>query len=499
MEFELQRRARFWPIAALASVAFLGIGVAAPVTSLDSRLHLAPCVVGKAKLPARCGTLDVFEDRAAQSGRTIPLKLVVVAAKTPSGRAMFWNPGGPGASAVEQAPFIVDGVFAKPFVTLRDRYDLVFVDVRGTGGSAPLNCSLFTPNHAAPYFAKLWPDAPLRACRTASAKKANLDLYTTDITADDLEDVRAALKFDQVVLFGGSYGTMLYLDYLRRHPAHVESAVLEGVAPPGVLVIPLDDAQGAKLATSRVIAACASDPACHRHFPDFGAHAAALQHRFDRGPLSIRIRNLATKRLETVALSKEVFADRLRQAMYSTEGAALVPVILEHAYRGDYEPLGWLIQQITMSFGEDAMGLNLSVTCAEDIPFITEADIARTSAGTFQGDTRVRAQQHACAIWNVRPVARAFNQPVRSDAPILMISGADDPASPPDLGRAALRYLPNARQILIPHAAHEIELACADRLIVEFVRARSAKKLDTAACAASFHRPPFLTKPPPLR
>jgi pimeloyl-ACP methyl ester carboxylesterase len=215
--------------------------------------------------------------------------------------------------------------------------------------------------------------------------------------------------------------------------------------------------------------------------------------------MRIRIRNLATKKLETVSLSKEVFADRLRQAMYSTEGAALVPVILERAYGGDYEPLGWLIQQITASFGEIAIGLNLSVTCAEDIPFITDADVARTSARTFEGDARVRAQQHACAIWNVRPVSHAFLDPVRSAAPILMVSGADDPASPPQFGRAALRYLPNARQILIPNAAHEIELPCADRLIVEFVRAHSAKNLDTASCAASYRRPPFLTSPPSSR
>jgi pimeloyl-ACP methyl ester carboxylesterase len=476
-----------------------GGGNAAPATPLDPHLHLRPCVVGHAKVPARCGTFDVFEDRAAQSGRIIPLKLIVVPAKHPSGRAMFWNPGGPGASAADHAPYIVDGVFAKPFTMLRDRYDLVFVDVRGTGGSAPLKCDLFSGRTAAPAFAQLWPDAPLRACRNTAAKTANLDLYTTDVTADDLEDVRAALRADRVVLFGGSYGTMLYLDFLRRHPAHVESAVLEGVAPPGVLIIPLDDAQGAQVAMSRVTAACAAERSCHRHFPDFAAHVAALQGRFAHGPMRIRIRNLATKKFEAVSLSKEVFADRLRQAMYSTEGAALVPVILERAYRGDDEPLGWLIQQITASFADVATGLNLSVTCAEDVPFITEADVVRTSAGTFEADTRVRAQQRACAIWNVHPVSRTFLDPVRSAAPILMISGTDDPASPPQLGRAALRYLPNARQILIPNASHEIELRCADRLIVEFVRAHSAKNLDTASCAASYRRPPFLTSPPPLR
>lgn len=486
--------------ATVALVALLGAtrALAAPDTALESRLYVKPCVVGQKKTPARCGTFDVFEDRAAQSGRTIPLKLVIVPAKTPSGRAMFWNPGGPGASAVEQAPQIMDGLFAKPFRDLNDTYDLVFVDVRGTGGSAPLTCDLYPPAQPATWFAQLWPDAALRACRTALASKANLDLYTTDITADDLEDVRAALRADRVVLFGGSYGTMLYLDYIRRHPAHVESAVLEGVAPPGIYVIPRDMAHGSQFARNQIIAACAADRDCHAHFPAFAAHLAALEKRLDRRPIRMRIRNLATKRFQTVSLSKEVFADRLRQASYSSEGASVVPFIVERAFRGDYVPLGGLIQLVVQNFSSIATGLNLSMTCAEDIPFITEADVARSSAGTFMGATRVRAQQHACTIWKVRTVASAFDTPVRTGAPILMLSGTDDPASPPQFGREALRYLPNARQILIPHASHEIELPCADTLIVEFVRARSAKNLDTASCAASYHRPPFATtKLPP--
>lgn len=481
--------------AAAACIALLRASVAlsAPEPALDARLHLRPCVVGQTKTPARCGTFDAFEDRAAQSGRTIPLKLVVVPATTPSGGAVFWNPGGPGASAVEQAAPIVDGRFAKPFKALNDRYDLVFVDVRGTGGSAPLTCDLYPPEQPAPWFAQIWPDAALRGCRTALARKANLDLYTTDITADDLEDVRAALHAENVVLFGGSYGTMLYLDYIRRHPAHVESAVFEGVAPPGFYIIPRDMAQGAQVARSQIVAACAADPDCHAHFPAYAAHLAALENRLDRGPLRIRIRNRATKQLQTVSLSKEVFADRLRQLSYSSEGASVVPFIVERAYRGDDVPLGALIQLVVQNFSSIATGLNLSATCAEDVPFIAEADVASSSAGTFMGATRVRAQQRACRIWNVRSVSRDFATPVRSDKPILMLSGTDDPASPPQFGREALQYLPNARQILIPHASHEIELPCTDALIIEFVRARSAKDLDTASCAASYHRPPFAT------
>jgi pimeloyl-ACP methyl ester carboxylesterase len=91
----------------------------------------------------------------------------------------------------------------------------------------------------------------------------------------------------------------------------------------------------------------------------------------------------------------------------------------------------------------------------------------------------------------VNPVTPAFLDPVRSDAPILMISGSDDPTSPPKFAEQALPYLPAARILLIEHAAHATETACSDRLIVKFVRAGTAKGLDLAGCAGAYHRPPF--------
>ena len=133
------------------------------------------------------------------------------------------------------------------------------------------------------------------------------------------------------------------------------------------------------------------------------------------------------------------------------------------------------------------------MTCAEDIPFITEADVARDGAGTFEGDARVRAQQRACKIWNVDPVAAAFVEPVRSDAPILMISGGDDPATPPEYAREALAYLPNARIMLVPGASHDSDYPpCVYADTVAFIRAGSAADLNLNQCAATYKRPSFV-------
>lgn len=455
-------------------------------------LQTHDCVMGKTRVPSICGSLRVYEDRTAGAGRTLDIHFIVLKAMYRTGRAVFWNPGGPGASATDAAPFLADGDGEVYLSKLRDTFDIVFVDNRGTGLSHQLRCRMYDAADPASYFLELWPHEALSACRDALSKTADLDDYTTDMAADDLDDIRAALGYDRIALSGDSGGTTFFLDYARRHPKHVASLLLEGVAPPHFLIIPLQDPPGAQLAMDRVIADCAADAACAARFPDLGDHFRALVARFDHGPIRIGVVDVATHRRVTVMLSKEVFADRLRQTMYSTDSAAYVPFVIDRAYAGDYVPLGTLIEDTTIGLDQIVpSGINLSVTCAEDVPFITEAEIAATSAGSFMGDSRVRAQQRACRIWNVKPVPASFQDPVRTSAPVLMISGADDPATPPIYSLQALKYFTNGMRVLIANASHDTEVPCMDALAERFIRESSTKHLDAAGCAGAYHRPPF--------
>ncbi len=457
-------------------------------------LKTSSCRVGESRAAAICGTLTVFEDRSAGSGRTIGIYFIDIKAKHPSQQAVVFNPGGPGVSATDLAPDFAD-VTSGALATLRDRYDILLVDNRGTGKSASQQCNFAPAAHPELYFSHAWPDAIVSACRARLAANANLSLYTTSMAADDLNDVRAALGYPKLVLYGGSYGTFFYLDYVRRHPETVESVVLEGVAPPHFYIIPLPMARGAQTAMDQLEQACSQDSTCAAHFPDFAEHFAAVVRRFDAGPVSLIIRNPATHLMQPVQLTKEVFAETVRHELYYPSGAAYMPVTIERAYHGDYTPLSEMVSEMALFFSNiEANGLNLSVTCADSIPFITEADVAAYSAGTFEGDVRVRAQQRACKTWNVIPVPASFQEPVHSNAPILMISGSDDPASPPQYGQQALAYLPNARQMLVPGASHDSDLPpCVDTIIVAFVRAQSAAGLDLDHCAAKYKRPSFVT------
>lgn len=457
-------------------------------------LSMHPCAIGAHNVQAQCGTFTVYENRAERSGRTIPLHFVLLKAEHPSGRVIAFNPGGPGVSASADAALLANGDALRELVTLRDRYDVLFLDVRGTGQSAPQQCDFLPLAHPELYFSHLWPNAIVKGCRDRLAAKANLSLYSTSAAADDLDDLRAALGYRKLALDGGSYGTRLYLAYARQHPDRVESIVLRDVAPPGFVILPLSMAGGFQSAITKLIAECKSDALCAKHYPRFASHFAAVAKRFERRAVSLVIRNDATDRLQTVQLSREVFFERLRDALYDPATAAYIPIIIEHAYAEDYTPLGQLVDQMSHSFStSQAAGLNLSVTCAEDIPFITEDAIRRTSVNTWEGDVRVRAQQRACAIWNVHPVPATFVTPVRSSAPILMISNSDDPATPPKYAREALRYLPNARLILIKGGSHLTDTPCIDKIADGFVRAGTANNLNFSACSNAYHRPPFAT------
>ncbi len=478
----------------LAAAGLVSVALTHPVSAAPALgLHLAPCTQGRIKVPAQCGTFGVYEDRGANTGRVIELSVILLKAKHPTHHDVIAEiAGGPGESATDFAGFLLDGYLGKARVSLHDSYDFLFVDDRGMGKSNPFACDFTPAGNPASYFRELFPNKLVAKCRTKSVASHDLKDYNTQNAADDLNDVRAALGYRRLILDGGSYGTFLSLVYMRRHPDSVESAVLDGVSPPHFQPLP-GEPMGAQSALDDLIGKCNSDAACKRNFPQFRDHFTAVLRRVGAG-LRVPVQNPVTKRPQMVTLSKEVFVDQVRHVLYVPIASAFLPYIIERAYRSDYAPLGNMIQTVSLGFAGDLnMGAFLSYTCADWMPFLSPADVANARAHSFAGDLRIRAQRQACATWNVPAMPRAFNDAVRSTAPVLMILGSDDPATPPQYGERALRYLPNGKAVLVKGGGHGADTACTNAIMLQFIRQRSAKGLDVDKCTATFKLPPFAT------
>jgi pimeloyl-ACP methyl ester carboxylesterase len=192
--------------------------------------------------------------------------------------------------------------------------------------------------------------------------------------------------------------------------------------------------------------------------------------------------------------SVEALAEGIRHSLYSSDGGDF-PQLVHRAASGDLSPL---IQKAVSAEIEInsmlAMGMLLSVSCAETIPYIDDQTLAHASANTFLGDLRVQEQRAACLEWPRAPVPKDVHDLVQSQVPVLLISGARDAVTPPQFGDRVAKQLPNSRHIIFPESSHGNWGFCGIKIMSDFIEKASADALDTS-CVTQQKPPKFKTGP----
>lgn len=436
-----------------------------------------PCAEQSLAKIARCGSVEVPENRALPAGRRIKLNVILFKATSPKPHhpPLFDIDGGPGLPVTKNA-----GFYATDGAAYRARREIVMIDQRGTGGSHPLAC----PELGAPEttYQPMFPADAVARCRKALESKADVTRYLTHHAVADLDSVRAALGYEQIDLFGLSYGTTVALRYLATHPARVRAAVLMGVAPPSAMP-PANHATAAERAIELLFAQCEADAACARAF----------------NPGEDIDRALAMLRGAKSQLSAEIFAEKLRSMMYQPATARHIPWIVNRAAAGDLAPF----YDATRPRGQSPFfdGMFLSVTCAEALALMDFGAATKAARATRFGDYRLRRQRQACAAWNVGKAAPDFLAPVETLAAVLLISGGLDPVTPPEWAEAVARSLPRARHLIIPASGHIFDGlsgvdTCFDPLVRKFLDTADLAALNPD-CLSTMQPPPFKTGPDP--
>jgi D-aminopeptidase len=444
-----------------------------------------PCPVPGAAEGVLCGTVEVPEDRSHRGGRLVPLHVVVVRATAPEKREdpLFILAGGPGVAATGMTRFILEEAFAP----LGRNRDVVFVDIRGTGRSNPLDCDLpGSDEQPAGYFADFMPVEAIEACRRKLEAKADLTLYNTPVIVEDLEEVRRALGYDRVNLYGTSYGTRVALEWMRRHPAALRAVVLDGVVPPS-LTMPASHAPDGEASLRAVIARCEVDPACRGAFPDLEGDLRTVVERLEKGRVTTSIPHPRTGEPVAVALGRGLFGEAVRHLLYSPARIVRLPWAIHRAAAGDFTEFARLTFQYARGVRSAlSMGLLLSVTCAEDLPYLDLAEARRRAAGTLLGSYRIDQQVEACRRWPSGEVAAEVHAPVRSDVPTLLLSGELDPVTPPRNAEEVARTLTRARRVTVPGGSHSGDTGgCLERLMSAFVESASPNALDVSCVSTT--------------
>ena len=458
-------------------------------------LSLTPCRLEHPfrmlALPAECGSYQVAENPEQPNGRKIELFVARVPAislnKAPD--PLFLIAGGPGTSAVDLYTSALSA-----FNRVRRDRDIVLVDQRGTGRSYRLDCE-FGNQDVFQRIDQVEVGPENIQCRDELSKKADLRMYTTSVAVRDLDAVRAALGYKWVNLYGNSYGTRVAQHYARRFPHATRTLILDGVVNPQTVLGPAI-AVDAERALERILSRCKADPACAKAFADPFADYHALRERLLRKPEPATVADAKTGRPIHFEFTHRHLSAVLRLASYYDAQAALLPLSLHLAmHENNFMPLANQFRVFARALSDAfAYGMHNSVACSEDTPLIDSAklDLSALNA-THMGAEAVQQLIEACREWPRGVVDEDLHAPFKSNAAVLLLSGADDPVTPPEYATIAQRAFTDSKHVIIAGHGHgQLGVPCVDRVMASFIEAGSAKNLDVS-CTQTVPPMPFFT------
>ena len=389
---------------------------------------------------------------------------------------MFVLAGGPGQSIIETFPALYAGLFR-----VHEKRDIVLVDQRGTGKSNPLRC-LDPGDESLDNEQAL---ALLKAC--PKTLDADLTSYTTDLAMQDLDQVRSALGYQSINLYGVSYGTRAALTYLKMFPDHVRSVVLDAVVDPAFVLFQ-DAAQDGQKSLDLFFSRCQKDTACASAYPNLKAEFDSILQDLDTSPADITIPHPVTGNPLKLTVTRVFFTNMVFNTLYSPDLVALLPLSIHQAYtEKNYAPL------ITQAYLMDAGlydGMFYAVTCSEDAPLISSAKAEQDGAASIFGD-RTLDFIDVCKSWPKNDVPAVLRAPVSSNVPVLILSGEADPITPPWHVEALVQSLPNSLHLIFNGMGHgNVTTECATRILDKFIDGASVNDLDVS-CVKNITPPPF--------
>jgi pimeloyl-ACP methyl ester carboxylesterase len=432
---------------------------------------------------AQCGSLRVYEDRSGGSGHQFDLYLAVIPAisRSPEPDPLFILVGGPGEAATQSYPAI-----ASAFELINQRRDIVLVDQRGTGKSNPLDCPLSNEEE---YSAESDPDELRTYAQDCLAElDADPRFYTTSIAMDDLEQVRRALGYEQINLYGISYGTRAALVYLRQYPDRVRAVILDGVVPPNWILGPSAPADAQK-AVEQIFQRCSDDEGCRSAFPDLQASFEGLIAQLREQPLQLSLQHPISGDTIDFTLTADFLATTIHGMTYAPEIAALLPLMVHTAYtQEDFSSLvAFGLSYVNTVSEAMSPGMRFSVVCAEDVPTYAQKEMSEG----YLGDNIVTTFTEICKVWPQGQIPAGYHEAVYSTIPVLLLSGEADPVTPPSNAELAAETLPNSLHLIAPGQGHgNIMRGCIPSLATEFIDAAGVEGLNTG-CVQNLRPLPF--------
>jgi len=401
----------------------------------------------------------VPEDRSRPEGRQIRLHVAIFKSSSPNPEPdpVIYLMGGAGGDALDAADYYLQRVGNR----ILESRDFIMYSQRGTRYSEPfLECAgevAFQKELDAQDLSRQEEDSQneafLRNCRDQLLDRdVDLAMYNSVANADDVNDLRIALGYDQVNYYGTSYGTRLGLTVMRYHPEGVRSVILDSVFPPQI-DYPSDVIPSMVHAVDRIFEACAADSSCDSRYPDLETafYQVVDDLKADPGIISIDGRD--------VVVDDHMFLDAIYLALHPASTLPDIPAAIDAAGQGDFSLLEWAIESIESYSEGVATGVYYSSVCRDEVEFDSMEHVQATLADyppQYVPYYDLSSFFSTCEWWGAGQADPIENEAVVSDIPALILAGHFDPITSPEWGRLAAATLSSSWYLEFPNMGHGV-------------------------------------------
>jgi pimeloyl-ACP methyl ester carboxylesterase len=436
--------------------------VSAPAPAAGTMLlHAEPIALQRGGLMmAERGIIVVPVNRRAPARGVLTLEVYRFRATRPQVGAppIFLLYGGPNFLGLE--PLLAQkGYYEQRLRALHATADLVVVSQRGIGPSKPTTLiegpRPFPLSHAvtAAEEAAAYRDAAVRAKAAWTQQGLDLTGFTVLEAAADLNDVRRAMGYDRIVLWGGSFGSHWAMATMRRYPSIVARAVLRGMEGPDHTYDMPSDVLGA---VRRIAAEADTASALRGMIPPGGLMAAldSVLARVSAHPVMVTVTGAKSGRTDTVRIGVE---DVREAAMGYTKTASSRDGMRSWAadiitmYRGDFTGLAQsrVAKRDTETFRTASYFM---LDCGSGITAARSAQIAADPAVRVLGPLGVDYRE-SCPSWNI-DLGDAFRQNFTSAIPMVISQGDYDVSTPMENARELAPFFTNSTLVIVHGGSH---------------------------------------------
>jgi pimeloyl-ACP methyl ester carboxylesterase len=422
-----------------------------------------------------CSSVVVPLDSTGVVPGTITLHVEELPAQGTVRGVMFLIAGGPGQGSAHTFS-LGDPGSSQLYRYMFPGYTLVAYDDRGTGDSGLLDCpALQVANTVAA--------EEIATAQCGQQLGAAAPFYSTAIHAQDLDAVRASLGFDQVGLWGVSYGTKLAMAYALAYPQHVNRLLLDSVLPPE-LPDPYESNVLQQMPTT--LKTLCSTGGCYG--TTFSANVVTLANKLAAAPLTGKV-TTSTGKQKSVKVDGIELISVVLDSDLSPGLAEQLPAVTAAALRGNTQPLLRLAYLHDTGNAESSIDLSSALyaaTVCHDGPFpwdpntppdqrnaLLQNAVATVPAGTF-GPFGSWAYQFGNADFCLGWPSPTGNAPLGAgplpDVPMLAVSGGYDMRTPTAGAQSVVARFPQGHLLVVPGVGHSTTTADPSGCAINAVR-----------------------------